>query len=216
MRPVWFVVVCSAVAVAAGPIHDLAAAPRPKPAKRGRSGKVVRVERNQPKVSSKARLCSLYDLEVATCTLEVTAGEVGLVLDAEGNYGEAAVMSASRVSDACGNTVSWNIEVDVSRLTSRDFSYNAVFVLDHPVAEGGHTLPASMDPPSGRPDENVQHVLDDDADGQPDLLLTTYACDERGQPTRASRVSHNCFDTWVELRDEWRHARTDQVATCYR
>jgi hypothetical protein len=143
-------------------------------------------------------------------------GEVGLVLDAEGNYGEVPVTQSTRISDACGNAVTWNVVVDVSRLTSRDFSYNAVLVFDHRVAENGHSMPASLDPPSGRADENVQHVIDDDGDNQPDLMVTTYACDERGQPTRASRVSHTCFDTWVELRDEWRHARTDQVPTCYR
>ena len=54
------------------------------------------------------------------------------------------------------------------------------------------------------------------SDGQPDLLVSTYACDERMRPSRASRVSHTGYDTWLEVRDEWRRARTDQVAMCYR
>lgn len=206
---------CAAAAFAAGSASaDARGKARAKKA-RGK-GKVVRVERNQPQISSKARLCGLYDVDMGTCAREVQVGEIGVILDAEGNYGEAPVVSSTRVNDACGNAVTWNITVDVSRLTSRDFSYNAVFVLDHRVADNGHTLTPSIDAPSGRPDENVQHVLDDDGDNRPDLLVTSYACDERKQPTAASRVSHTCFDTWVEIRDEWRHARTDQVPTCYR
>lgn len=187
-----------------------AAAPRP------RKGKTVRVERKLPQVSSKSRLCSIYDRDVGSCPREVAVGDVGLVVDAEGTYGEATVTESTRITDACGNAVTWNIVLDVSRLSASDFSYNAVFVMDHRVADDGHTLPASIDPPSGRRDENVQHVLDDDGDGQPDLLVSTYACDERMRPSRASRVSHTCYDTWLEVRDEWRRARTDQVAMCYR
>lgn len=224
MRRVLLVLMCAAAAIAVWPARELAARPAGgdqarAPAKkrvRGKGkGKVVRVERTQPQVSSKARLCDVYDVEVATCPREIAAGEIGLVVDGERSYGEASVLQSTRVADACGNAVTWNIVLDVSRLTGH-FSYNAVFVLDHRVAENGRTLPASIDAPSGRPDENVKHVLDDDGDDRPDLLVTTFACDARAQPMRGSRVSHTCFDTWVEVRDEWRHARTDQVPTCYR
>jgi hypothetical protein len=178
-------------------------------------GKVVRVERNQPVIASKARLCTVYDAELATCSREVSVGEVGLVIDGDGNYGEATVLHSSRVADACGNTVTWTLTLDGTRLSSRDLNYNAVFVLDHRVADNGHTMAASMNTPSGRADEPVQHVIDDDGDNQPDLLITTYGCDERARPTR-NQVTHTCFDTWLEVRDKWHRARVDQVPTCYR
>lgn len=192
----------------------VAAAAPGKPRKR--AGKTVRVERKQPQVSSKSRLCPLYDRDVGSCPREVAVGDVGLVVDAEGTYGEATITEVTRLGDSCGNPAGWNIVIDVSRLSSSDFSYNALLVMDHRVADGGRTLAASMDAPSGRPDENVQHALDDDGDGQPDLLVTNYACDERLRPSRASRVSHTCYDTWLEVRDEWRRARTDHVPVCYR
>lgn len=219
MRRVLLVLMCAAVAVAAWPARDVAAGPAAKKRVRAKGkgkGKVVRVERNQPQISSKARLCNVFELEVANCPREVKAGEVGFVVDADGNYGEAPVLQSTPVTDACGNSVTWNVILDVSRLARRDFSYNAVFVIDHRVADDGHTLAPSLDPPSGRPDENVHHVLDDDGDNRPDLLVTTFACDDRGRPTRDARASHTCHDTWVEVRDEWRHARTDLVPTCYR
>lgn len=189
-----------------------AAAPRP----RKRPGKTVRVERKQPQIASKSRLCPLYDRDVGSCPREVMVGDVGLVVDAEGTYGEATITEVTRISDTCGNPVTWNIVIDLSRLTSSDFSYNAMLVMDHRVADNGRTVAAAMEAPSGRPDENVQHALDDDGDGQPDLLVTIYACDERMRPSRASRVSHTCYDTLIEVRDEWRRARTDQVPMCYR
>jgi hypothetical protein len=58
-------------------------------------------------------------------------------------------------------------------------------------------------------------VLDDDGDNQGDLMATTYACDEPGVGTQSRRPRLTCFDTWVEVRDEWRHARTDTVPACY-
>jgi hypothetical protein len=183
---------------------------------RKRPGKTVRVERKQPAVASTSRLCPLYDRDVGSCPREVAVGDVGLVVDAEGTYGEATIAEVTRINDTCGNPVTWNIVIDVSRLAPSDFSYNALLVMEHRVADGGQTVAASMDAPSGRPDENVQHALDDDGDGQPDLLVTSYACDERLKPSRASRVSHTCYDTWLEVRDEWRRARTDQVPMCYR
>lgn len=207
-----------ALGVGLAAVGVAAAAPRSRPATKAgkRPGKVVRVERNQPKVSSKARVCALYESEIGTCPREVAVGDVGTVVDPQGTYGQATVVEVTRVPDACGNVATWSISIDTGHLVSRDYGYNAVFVLDHPVVEGGRTLPTSQPPPAGRADEVVQHLIDDDADGQGDLMVTNYACDEHGQATAASRTSNTCFDTWIELRDEWRHARTDLVLACYR
>src|SRR5262245_52132629 len=66
-----------------------AAAPKPKkPTRhRARTGKVVRVERNQPKVASAARLCALYDADVGYCRHAVSVDNVGLILDEQGYAG---------------------------------------------------------------------------------------------------------------------------------
>ncbi len=196
-------------------VTTAAAAPKPKPGRRTRPGKVVRVERNQPKVTSSARLCQLYDLDVGNCPHPVQIGDVGLVVDMEGNYGSAPITSVNQVADACGNPVTWNIEIDMSRLSRKDYSYNAVLVLGHAVADDGRALPANQDPPAGRPREHVTNVVDDDGDGKGDLLVSTYGCDEPGQGTQSTRPGLTCTDTWIEVRDEWRLARTDTVLACY-
>ncbi len=196
---------------------DAAAAPTKarKGGKRARPGKVVRVERNQPRVSSTARICAIVDDDLGNCTREVAVGEVGLVVDNEGNYGRAAIVSVTQVVDGCGNPVIWNIEIDQSHLTSHDYSYSSVLVIDHPINDDGRTLPPTQAPPAGRPRENVINVIDDDGDGQADLLVTSYGCDDPGVGTPSTRPGQTCTDTWIEVRDVWRHARTDAVPTCY-
>lgn len=191
-----------------------AAAPKPRKGRRTR-GKVVRVERNQPRVASTANLCSLYDADVGYCRLEVGVGDVGLVIDEQGLAGPAAITSVSPVLDNCGTTVTWNIEIDMSRLTRRDYAYNAVLLFGKPLDDSAHLLPPRGPAPADRPQEQVTSVIDDDGDNQGDLMVTQYGCDEPGVGTASRRPSMTCYDTWIEVRDEWRHARTDTQRTCY-
>ena len=191
-----------------------AARPEARPGKRARPGKVVRVERNPPRLTSTALVCPLIDGDLGTCHRPVSAGAVGVVLDSDGAYGRAEVLVANELPDACG-PVSWNIEIDQRQLTTRDYSYSAVLVLDHAVTDTARALPPVRDAPAGRPGERVLHVLDDDGDGLGDLMITSYACDEPGRGTQSSRPLHTCIDTWLQRRDQWRHARTDLVPTCY-
>ncbi len=207
MRPVAAGLAVTALLAGAVPAGD--AAPR-------RSGKVVRVQRSAPQASTRLRLCQLYDIDVGACSREVKVGDVGWVVDAEGAYGQAQIVAVTPSTDACGTTTAWNISIDNSGLTSRDYSYNAVLVLDHPIAENGRTLPTSQEPPAGRAGELLSHIVDDDGDGQGDVLITTFPCDDRGAAAQAHRITHQCTDYWVEQRDTWRHARTDTMPTCRR
>jgi hypothetical protein len=205
--------IACAVVVAIGAAAPVASAPR-RTERRPRAGKVVRVERNQPRVSSTSRICTLIDQDIGSCNHEVVPGAVGIVMDGEGTYGQATIVRVTESPEACG-IVAWNIEIDVSRLTSRDYSYNAILLLDHPVSETAHTLQLPAQAPAGRHGERVLQVVDDDGDGHGDLLVSSYACDGPGQATPSTRPIYTCFDTWVELRDQWRYARTDLVPTCY-
>lgn len=205
------------VACAAAAAVVWAVAAEAAPRKRGRrvKGKVVRVERKQPQLATSAHVCSLYDIDIGYCRQEVAVGDVGLVLDDQGVYGRASIRSVSRVLDACGVPVTWNIEIDTSQLTSRDYAYNAVVVFRHGIVEEGRSMPPRGAAPADRPHEQITNVIDDDGDSRGDLMVTTYPCDEPGVGTRSQRPSMTCYDTWVEHRDEWRHARTDTVAACY-
>jgi len=199
--------------VACATLADAQAAPK----KKGRKarGKVVRVERNQPKIASKAHVCQLYEADVGYCRLQVVVGDIGLVLDEQGSYGRAPITSVSAVVDACGNPQTWNIEIDMSQLTRRDYAYNAVLLFGHPLADDARLLPPRGPAPADRPAEQITNVIDDDGDNQGDLLISTYGCDEAGVGTQSRRPGLTCYDTWVEVRDEWRHARTDTVPACY-
>lgn len=190
------------------------AAPAKRRARRSK-GKVVRVERNQPKVASAAHLCQLYEVDVGHCRHAVSVGDVGVVIDEQGSYGPAAITAVSSVVDACGVPVTWNIEIDVSQLTKRDYAYNAVLLLGHKIVDDGRLLPPRGAAPADRPNEQIVNVLDDDGDNQGDVLVTMYSCDEPGVGTQSRRPSLICYDTWVEVRDEWRHARTDTQPACY-
>jgi hypothetical protein len=193
----------------------VAAAPPSRKKSRRSKGKVVRVERNQPRVASTANVCMLYEVDVGYCRQQVAVGDVGIVLDEQGNYGHAAITAVSPVVDACGVPVTWNIEIDTAQLTRRDYAYNAVLLFGHKLADDAHLLPPRGAAPADRPSEQIVAVLDDDGDNQGDLMATTYACDEPGVGTQSRRPRLTCFDTWVEVRDEWRHARTDTVPACY-
>jgi hypothetical protein len=190
------------------------AAPPRRKARRSK-GKVVRVERNQPRVASTAELCQLYESDIGTCRHEVKVGDVGVVLDEQGSYGTATIRAVSVMVDACGAPVSWNIEIDTSQLTRRDYAYNAVVLLGHTRIDDGRLLPPRGAAPADRPNEQIVNVIDDDGDNQGDLLVTMYSCDEAGVGTQSRRPSMTCYDTWIEVRDEWRHARTDTVPACY-
>ena len=195
--------------LAGGLVAAASAAPR-------RKGKVVRIARTEPAVSTSLRFCQLHDLDVGTCPREVRVGEVGWVLDADGTYGQASITEASPFVDACGTPTTWNVTIDMSQLTRRDYSYSALLVLDHPLSDASRLLPTSQAPPAGRPGELVSQVLDDDGDGQGDVMITAFPCDERGRPAQGFAITHTCTDYWLEVRDAWRHARTDAVATCRR
>lgn len=205
-------VACVAAAAVVGAVAA-EAAPRKKG--RGARGKVVRVERKLPQLASNAHVCSLYDIDIGYCRQEVDVGDVGLVLDDQGNYGRAAIRSVSRVVDACGLPVTWNIEIDTSQLTSRDYAYNAVVVFGHQLGDDARSLPPRGAAPADRPGEQITNVIDDDGDERGDVMVTTYGCDEPGLGTPSRRPSMTCYDTWIEHRDEWRHARTDTVPACY-
>lgn len=199
--------------------HAVVAIAAPKPRKpkghRTRTGKVVRVERNQPKVASTAHLCALYDADVGYCRHQVRVGDVGLVLDEQGYAGPASILSVSPIVDACGNAVTWNIEIDMSQLHRSDYAYNAVLLFGQNVADDARLLPPRGPAPADRPQEQITNVIDDDGDNQGDLLVTMYGCNEPGVGTASRRPDLTCFDTWIEVRDEWRLARTDTQPACY-
>lgn len=197
-------VTCAAVAAAA-----------PKKKARRSKGKVVRVERNQPKIASNAHLCQLHEADVGYCRQQVAVGDLGAVVDENGVYGRAPITAVSPVLDACGNEVYWNIEIDTSQLARRDYAYNALLLFGHAVADDARLLPPRGAAPADRPGEQIIHVIDDDSDQQGDLLVSTYGCDEPGVAAPSKRTSFTCYDTWIEVRDEWRLARTDTVPTCY-
>ena len=181
-----------------------------------RRGKVVRIARQEPAVSTRLRYCQLYDIEVGGCSREVKVGDVGWVMDNEGTYGQARIVDASPVVDACGQPISWNITIDLGQLIRRDFSAYALLVLDHEVTESAHLLPTSEAPPAARAGEVVAQIIDDDGDDRGDVMITTFPCDGRGGAPSATGSTHQCTDYWIERRDEWRHARTDVVVQCRR
>lgn len=208
------IAVASVVVLGAAVVAADAAPPKRKGGKRAK-GKVVRVERNPPKIASNASVCQLYEVDVGYCRQPVAVGDVGVVLDEQGNYGHASITSVSPVVDACGVPVTWNIEIDMSQLTRRDYAYNAVLVFGHRLVDDARLLSPRGASPADRPNEQITNVVDDDGDNQGDLLITTYGCDEPGAGTQSRRPNLTCYDTWVEVRDEWRHARTDTVSACY-
>jgi hypothetical protein len=129
----------------------VAAAPPSRKKSRRSKGKVVRVERNQPRVASTANVCMLYEVDVGYCRQQVAVGDVGIVLDEQGNYGHAAITAVSPVVDACGVPVTWNIEIDTAQLTRRDYAYNAVLLFGHNLADDAHLLPPRGAAPADRP-----------------------------------------------------------------
>lgn len=202
MRALFPLALVAAVGVPAGPA---AASPR-------RGGKVVRVPRPLPAVSTSVRLCSLFDEGKAVCEHAVAVGEVGALIDDEGGHGQAIVRAVAAKADECGRPVAWDVEVEASG--GGGAPRRGLLVLDHEVEDRTRLLPV---PTAGlREGERVLHLVDSDGDGDGDLRIVTYPCDARGSFDRTTRASHHCTDTWLAVRDRWRLARAERVPVCTR
>lgn len=186
--------------------RDVEAGPR-------RAGRLVRVPRPPPRLSTAVRTCELFEENHAVCSRPVEPGEIGVVVDEQTNVGPATIRAVAPQTDGCGNLAVWNIEFELQS-SGADKPGRGLLVLDFPVEERARTLsPPSSGPRDG---ERVLEVLDADGDGDGDLRVSQYSCDHAGVLDRTARPSHICTDTWLAVRDRWQRARSDRSPVCDR
>ncbi len=196
-----------AAATMCASITAAAASPR-------RAGKVVRVPRPAKVLSTAVRTCSVFEEATAACNRPVQIGEIGTVIDDEGNHGAATVRAVTVETDGCGTPLGWKVTIELLASATVDAPRKGLLVLDFPLEERARTLsPTSGAPRDG---ERVLNVVDADGDGDGDLRVSEYACDRTGALERTSKPSFRCTDYALAIRDRWQRARSDRVASCDR
>ena len=202
-------VTAAAITIAAATMLAGVAAAGPR-----RAGKVVRVPRPAKVLSTAVRTCSVFEEATATCNRPVQLGEVGIVIDDEGNHGPATVRTVTAETDGCGTPVEWKVTIELLASGTIDDPGKGLLVLDFPLEERARTLSPSTGTP--RDGERVLNIVDGDGDGDGDLRVSEYSCDRTGALERTSKPSFRCTDYSLAIRDRWQRARSDRVAGCDR
>jgi hypothetical protein len=190
--------------------------------RKGKAGKVVRVERPRLGARGFPRICQIGgttgNLSTAICYGAPKVDDIGSLLDGEGVNNTVKVIKVDGDPKQC-----LNVEVTLESAGAkdrRDRSWSTIVVFDIPLDLKARRLDESAQrSPSGKPNEQSWQVLDADGDGAPDHVLTVYPCDGGAM----SPMSELCFDYWryetktdqtSGKRTEWAKLRQDRGALC--
>ena len=207
MRLSWVVLV-----IAVGGLAAAAADAKPKK----KRGKVVRVERTVGGVRV-PRLCANVqpDGTVSCWYHDVRAGEQMAVLDENGRRATLEVRSVQPQMDGCNNAVGWTVTTTPQSGDLGQPSWTTVAVIDWETSPKSRVLinNGQIQSPSGNPSESVMYAVDDDTDGDPDLIATYFACDQAGQIQQYGS-GYGCIAYYGREGASFRTLRVDVQKTC--
>jgi len=175
----------------------------------GPRGKVERVERVLQGSPVMPRLCQVMRDSARCVGEEPHSGDVVTILDETHVVGTVIVVSASPMTQRCGNL--WTI---VTRAGTGSADATGMGVIDpalDPVR--ARQISSSQLPHSpGGSDEAVFSAFDRDGDGNADIIVTTYNCDANGIAN--SSAQSNCVDVWSRTRSRFVKAAQLNFAQC--
>ena len=188
--------------------------------KRGKKGKVVRVERTRLGGGA-PRLCGNPRTDGgATCWgLPPEVGDVATVLDDAGPRGTVRISQVKGTLDPCGNVSSWEVS---GQLQSGDLmtlnTAAAAFVIDWKTTTRSKAMNIYGNPPVAVPGQHPNEMLlgavDDDADGSADLMLTWFYCDATGTSAPYGQGGHYCVVHYARDGGSYKQLRLDVVKNC--
>jgi len=195
-------------------LATLAAVSEAKP-KRKR-GRVVRVERTLAGVQV-PRMCGNVqpDGTLSCWYHEVKPGEHVVVLDENGRRATLEVRSVAPQMDGCNNAIGWTVSTSAQSGDLGQPSWTTVGIIDWDTSSKTKVMTnnGQIQAPSGNPAESVMYAIDDDADGDPDLLATYYTCDQVGQ-LQPYGSGFGCIAYYGRSGAEMRVLRVDIQKTC--
>lgn len=188
--------------------------------KKGKRGKVVRVERTRIG-GGLPRWCGNPRADGgATCWgLPPEVGEVGVVLDESGTRALVRVTAVKGTQDACGNTASWEVSSDVQSgdLSQLNTSVGAM-VFDWKTTTRSKAVNIYGNVPVVAPGmhqgEMVLGAVDDDGDDKADLMLTWFYCDGSGTSVQYGQGGHYCVVHYARDGSGYDQLRLDIVKNC--
>ncbi len=176
----------------------------------GPHGKVERIERISQGSPVMPRLCQLGRDNGRCVGEEPRAGDIVTVLDETHVIGTVMVVSASPMTQRCGNL--WTI---ATRQVTGTLGDNTDMGVIDPALDPAHAriIPDSQLPHSpGGSDEAVFKAIDRDGDGNADIIVTTYTCDANGIANTSAQS--NCVDVWSRTRSRFIKAAQLNFAQC--
>lgn len=179
-------------------------------------GRVVRVERGT--LSAVPRLCSLGGVRSqALCFGHPRVGERIMVLDLTERTvrGELVIESVGDASELTGRGVC----ISSGGHLVRGSYASGVEAPGHTMGLRGAQLDRrttrvliDVAAPTGRAEESVELALDTDGNGRPDLIVTNYMCDERGE--LAADAIGRCYDTYMRRHGTMHRVQQDIFQIC--
>lgn len=186
--------------------------------RKGKRGKVVRVERGSVTAGGVIRVCQMSGNGSATCYgREPAVGDRGVVVDSATWYGEARIATVTPVPDSCGNLTSYNVTIEASNTQVATLTYGAILLLDYVTNERGRSMPAAGQLPiqAARAGEYAYVAVDQDGDADIDLYISAYTCDSAGNVVAYGQGQIGyCMGYWAGDGTSWRLLRTDVVRSC--
>jgi hypothetical protein len=215
LRPALAIAAAAALLVAAGDGFA-----RSRKAKKGKKGKVVRIERSSVG-GGVVRWCGNPRPDGgATCWgLPPEVGEIGFVLDETGQRAQVRVSAVKGTVDQCGNIASWEVSSDVQSgdLMQLNVSVGAM-VFDWKTTSRSKAMNIYGTVPVVAPglhqNEMVLGAIDDDGDDKPDLMLTWFYCDAQGVSQQYGQGGHYCVVHYGRDGASYQELRLDVVKNC--
>jgi hypothetical protein len=187
----------------------------PGEAGRPRKGRVVRVERTKVEAAQLPRMCQPRSDGGASCFGRgVAPGEEGTVIDETGVRARLRIDQVTPSLDGCGNAQWWDVVGTVQSGDLSTMSPAAMMLVGWRVSRSARIASQPVDlAPLGRPAESAWLGVDDDGDGDAELVVTSFPCDAAGQYSSSGTTA--CLSYYVADGRSLRQLRVDHVATCY-
>jgi len=180
-------------------------------------GRVVRVERTLAGVRV-PRVCANIqpDGTVSCWYHDVRIGEQLSVLDENGRRAVLEVRSMQPQLDGCNNAVGWTVTTSAQSGDLGQPSWTTIAVIDWETSSKSRVLVnnGQLQPPSGNPSESIMYAVDDDQDGDPELVATYFTCDQVGQIQQQYGTGYGCIGYYGREGAGMRLLRVDIQKTC--
>lgn len=193
---------------------------RSKKAKRGKKGKVVRIERSSVGLGVVRWCANPRPDGGATCYgLPPEVNEIGVVLDESGQRAQVKVTAVKPTLDQCGNTASWEVSsvVQTGDLSQLNVSGSAMLfdwktTTRSKVMNLYGTVPVVA--PGLHQGEMLLGAIDDDTDDKPDLVVVWFHCDAAGGSALNAQGGHYCVVHYGRDGAGYQELRLDVVKNC--